>query len=108
MKKFIKGVRFAPKNYSDEVEVKIQHYKKEGYKLPSRHLLQHRRNNWRASAKVPKSTPHYWITFLQTSAKECPLRKLTTWFMNLQRIMMQYLPLSCTKVSRKKCMYKHQ
>ena len=39
MKKFIKGVRFAPKNYSDEVEVKIQHYKKEGYKLPSRHLL---------------------------------------------------------------------
>ena len=36
MKKFIKGVRFAPKNYSDEVEVKIQHYKKEGYKLPSR------------------------------------------------------------------------
>ena len=25
MKKFIKGVRFAPKNYSDEVEVKIQH-----------------------------------------------------------------------------------
>ena len=39
MKKFIKGVRFAPKNYSDEVEAKIQHYKKEGYKLPSRHLL---------------------------------------------------------------------
>ena len=39
MKKFIKGVRFAPKNYSDEVEEKIQHYKKEGYKLPSRHLL---------------------------------------------------------------------
>ena len=39
MKKFIKGVRFAPKNYSYEVEVKIQHYKKEGYKLPSRHLL---------------------------------------------------------------------
>ena len=39
MKKFLKGVRFAHKNYSDEVEVKIQHYKKEGYKLPSRHLL---------------------------------------------------------------------
>ena len=39
MKKFIKGVRFTPKNYSDEVEEKIQHYKKEGYKLPSRHLL---------------------------------------------------------------------
>ena len=39
MKKFVKGVRFAPKNYSDEVEAKIQHYKREGYKLPSRHLL---------------------------------------------------------------------
>ena len=24
MKKFVKGVRFAPKNYSDEVEAKIQ------------------------------------------------------------------------------------
>ena len=35
MKKFIKGVRFAPKNYSDEVEAKIQYYKREGYKLPS-------------------------------------------------------------------------
>ena len=34
MKKFMKGVRFTPKNYSDEVEAKIQHYKKEGYKLP--------------------------------------------------------------------------
>ena len=31
MKKFMKGVRFTPKNYSDEVEAKIQHYKKEGY-----------------------------------------------------------------------------
>ena len=39
MKKSVKGVRFAPKNYSDEVEAKIQHYKREGYKLPSRHLL---------------------------------------------------------------------
>ena len=28
MKKFMKGVRFTPKNYSDEVEAKIQHYKK--------------------------------------------------------------------------------
>ena len=36
MKKFMKGVRFTPKNYSDEVEAKIQHYKKEGYKLPMR------------------------------------------------------------------------
>ena len=35
----MQGVRFAPKNYSDEVEAKIQYYKKEGYKLPLRHLL---------------------------------------------------------------------
>ena len=33
------GARFTPKNYSDEVEAKIQHYKREGYKLPQRHLL---------------------------------------------------------------------
>ena len=39
MKKFMKGVRFTPKNYSDEVEAKIQHYKKEGYKLPMRSAL---------------------------------------------------------------------
>ena len=32
MKKFMKGARFTPKNYSDEVEAKIQHYKKEGGK----------------------------------------------------------------------------
>ena len=35
----MKGVRFTPKNYSDEVEAKIQHYKKEGYKLPMRSAL---------------------------------------------------------------------
>ena len=39
MKKLIKGARFTPKNYSDEVEAKIQHYKREGYRLPQRHLL---------------------------------------------------------------------
>lgn len=39
MKKAMQGVRFTPKNYSDEVEAKIQHYKKKGYKLPQRHLL---------------------------------------------------------------------
>ena len=39
MKKFVKGVRFTPKNYSDEVEAKIQHYKREGYKLPSEEQL---------------------------------------------------------------------
>ena len=39
MKKLIKGARFTPKNYSDEVEAKIQHYKREGYRLPQRHML---------------------------------------------------------------------
>lgn len=39
MKKFIHQPRFTPKGYSDEVEAKIQHYKKEGYRLPQRNLL---------------------------------------------------------------------
>ena len=39
MKKFIHQPRFTPKGYSEEVEAKIQHYKKEGYRLPQRHLL---------------------------------------------------------------------
>ncbi|MBE6286592.1 MAG: type I methionyl aminopeptidase [Mediterranea massiliensis] len=39
MKKIIKGMRFTPKGYSDEVEEKIQTYKKQGFKLPQRHLL---------------------------------------------------------------------
>lgn len=39
MKKTINGARFTPKNYSDEVEAKIQYYKRNGYRLPKRHLL---------------------------------------------------------------------
>lgn len=39
MKKFLKGVRFTPKNYSDEVEDRIQQLKREGVRLPQRHLL---------------------------------------------------------------------
>ena len=39
MKKLIKGARFTPKNYSNEVEEKIQQYKREGVRLPQRHLL---------------------------------------------------------------------
>ena len=39
MKKLIKGARFTPRNYSDEVEAKIQQYKHEGVRLPQRHLL---------------------------------------------------------------------
>lgn len=53
MKKFMKGVRFTPKNYSDEV-LKIQHYKKEGYKLPMRSALRTEEQlaGIRASAKI--------------------------------------------------------
>ena len=39
MKKFLKGVRFTPKNYSDEVEARIQQLKRDGMRLPQRHLL---------------------------------------------------------------------
>ena len=39
MKKFIHQPRFTPKGYSDEVENKIQRYRKEGARLPQRHLL---------------------------------------------------------------------
>lgn len=42
MKKFIHQPRFTPKGYSDEVEEKIQQYKKEGYRLPQRNLLRTR------------------------------------------------------------------
>ena len=39
MKKFIKGFRFTPANYPEEIEEKIQKYKKQGYKLPLRKVL---------------------------------------------------------------------
>ena len=51
MKKFVKGVRFAPKNYSDEVEAKIQHYKREGYKY-RQDIYCVQKNNWQAYAKA--------------------------------------------------------
>ena len=39
MKKFIKGFRFTPSNYPDEIEDKIQKYRKQGIKLPPRKVL---------------------------------------------------------------------
>ncbi|MDR1004207.1 MAG: type I methionyl aminopeptidase [Prevotellaceae bacterium] len=39
MKKNNKVFRLTPKNYSDDVEAKLQQYKKQGYKLPSRRIL---------------------------------------------------------------------
>ena len=53
MKKFVKGVRFTPKNYSDEVEAKIQHYKEKvtNYRQD---IYCVQKNNWQAYAKVQK------------------------------------------------------
>lgn len=39
MKKIISGVRFTPTSYSDEIEQKIQRYRKEKVKLPPRKVL---------------------------------------------------------------------
>lgn len=39
MKKWNKGVRITPPTYSDAVEEKLQQLKKDGVRLPSRHLL---------------------------------------------------------------------
>ena len=39
MKKWNKGVRITPPTYSDAVEEKLQQLKKNGVRLPSRHLL---------------------------------------------------------------------
>ena len=39
MKKIIKGGRFTPDNYSDEIEEKIQTLRKQGVKLPPRKVL---------------------------------------------------------------------
>jgi methionyl aminopeptidase len=39
VKKNNKVFRLTPKNYSDDVEAKLQQYKKQGYKLPSRRIL---------------------------------------------------------------------
>lgn len=78
MKKFMKGVRFTPKNYSDEVEAKIQHYKKEGYNCRCEaHSAP--RSSWPVSAQAPKSTLPCWIISPRTFAKACPQLKLTIW-----------------------------
>jgi methionyl aminopeptidase len=39
MKKFLKGPRFTPSNYPEEIEQKVQQYKRNGYRLPSRKVL---------------------------------------------------------------------
>lgn len=61
MKKMMKGVRFTPKGYSDEVETKIQQYKKEGFKLPQRHLLRtaEQIEGIRESAKINTALLNY-------------------------------------------------
>ncbi|MDR0895493.1 MAG: type I methionyl aminopeptidase [Prevotellaceae bacterium] len=54
MKKNSKTFRFAPKNYSDEVEAKIQQYKKKGYRLPTHRMLRNEEQlaGIRASAEI--------------------------------------------------------
>ncbi len=54
MKNFIKGMRFTPANYSDEVEQQIQKFRKQGMKLPPRHILRtpEQIEGIRASAKI--------------------------------------------------------
>ncbi len=54
MKKFIHQPRFTPRGYSDEVESRIQHYRKEGVRLPQRHLLRtpEQIEGIRASARI--------------------------------------------------------
>ena len=102
MKKFMKGVRFTPKNYSDEVEAKIQHYKKEGYKLPMRSALRTEEQlaGIRASAK---STLPCWIISPRTFAKACPQLKLTIWCIASPQTTTPSPPPSCTKASPKVC-----
>jgi methionyl aminopeptidase len=54
VKKNSKTFRFAPKNYSDEVEAKIQQYKKKGYRLPTHRMLRNEEQlaGIRASAEI--------------------------------------------------------
>ena len=53
MKKFVKGVRFTPKNYSDEVEAKINIIK-EKVTIYRQDIYCVQKNNWQAYAKVQK------------------------------------------------------
>ena len=54
MKKVIKGFRFTPSNYPDEIEYKKQKYRKQGLKLPQRKVLRtpEQIEGIRASAKI--------------------------------------------------------
>ncbi len=54
MKKFTKTTRYLPKNWSDEAEAILQRHKREGHKLPSRHLLrtEEQLEGIRESAKI--------------------------------------------------------
>ena len=67
MKKFIHQPRFTPKGYSEEVEAKIQHYKKEGYRLPQRHLLRTAQQieGIRASARINTALLDYIADHIQ-------------------------------------------
>ena len=105
MKKSVKGVRFAPKNYSDEVEAKIQHYKREGYKLPSRHLLRTEEQlaGIRESAKINTALLDYISENITNNVRqiEGTVKKIKAYH------DLTGMPLDITNVSRAiKDMYK--
>ena len=61
MKNFIKGFRFTPSNYPDTIEEKIQKYRKQNYKLPSRKILRtpEQLEGIRESAKINTALLNY-------------------------------------------------
>ena len=81
MKKLIKGARFTPKNYSDEVEAKIQHYKREGYRLPQRHMLRTEEQlaGIRESAKINTALLDY-PTAVKKTCHSCEEYASQPWF----------------------------
>ena len=102
MKKFMKGVRFTPKNYSDEVEAKIQHYKKEGYKLPMRSALRTEEQlaGIRASAKINTAL----LDYLSENIREgMSTAEIDTWCIASPQTTTPSPPPSCTKASPKVC-----
>ena len=67
MEKKDKGIRFTPKNYSDEVEKKIQQFRNQRVNLPQRNLLRtpEQLEGIRASAKINTALLDYITDFVK-------------------------------------------
>lgn len=67
MAKKDKGIRFTPKNYSDEVEKKIQQFRNQRVNLPQRNLLRtpEQLEGIRASAKINTALLDYITDFVK-------------------------------------------